>query len=137
MNLPDEVLSNLQLQKEYVYMEMEGKFLQMIFCLALGLGVIILCTGFIYHYWGYIATFVFLALSLIVLATIAYHRHRKLTNIKLAKLKEIQLSNTRLHNHWKEMASPPDMLLSISQAIRIIFNIINEVKFLFKEKDIS
>ena len=132
--LSDEIMYHLQMQKEYIGLDMEEKALRFISALALMVGLTLLCSLLLYHFMGYIATFIFLFLLLISIAISAYLQHRRLVVSKISKAEEIRLSQHRMHQQLTQSNPSPDFILELCQTIQNIRHIIREVKFLFKEK---
>ncbi len=133
-NLPDEILSHLQLQKEYMGLDFEEKALRFVAALALGLGMTLLCSLLLYLFLGYIATFVFLFLLLISIAYAANGRHRQSAEAKKAKAEEIRRSQHRLHQQLSTTHPSPGLIVDLFQTFRNLQYIIREIKILFKGK---
>ena len=132
-NLSDEIMSNLQLQKEYICLDLEDKALRLVFIFLIGLSITLCCTGLLYHFFGYLVAWIFIVVILITLAIFTYLYLRKLSIRKGTKSEEIRISQTRLHHQLSQMSPSPDIVIQICQTIRTINQIIREVKFLFKE----
>lgn len=133
-NLSDEILSQLQLQKEYMGLDLEEKALRFVAALALGLGMTLLCCLLLYHFIGYIATFVFLFLLLMSIAFMANTQHRKSAEAKSAKAEEIRLSQQHLHQQISANRPSLGLVMEILQMFRNLQYIIREIKFLWKGK---
>ena len=64
-NLSDEIMSNLQLQKEYICLDLEDKALRLVFIFLIGLSITLCCTGLLYHFFGYLVAWIFIVVILI------------------------------------------------------------------------
>ena len=133
-NLSDEIMSHLQLQKEYMGLDLEEKALRFVAALALGLGMTLLCSLLLYLFLGYIATFVFLFLLLISIAYAANGRHRQSAEAKTAKAEEIRQSQHRLHQQLSVASPSPDLMVDLCRTFHYFRHIIREIKFLWKGK---
>ncbi len=134
INLLDELLSGLQLQKEYIGLELAEKLTHLLAVTSLALALLITGTTLLYFWGGPLASLAFLVISLLITSSIAFYRKQSLAHIKKEKKAAILASQHSFKSHFKEMTTPPDTALQLCQTIRTITDIIQEVKKLFKEK---
>lgn len=132
--LMNELLFSLQLQKEYIGLEIEEKILQLYSIIALVLAFLITGTVLMYFWGGIIASLGFLVVFLLATASFTCIRKHTITRTKRNKKTEMEASQTSLKSHFKEMATPTDAALQLCQTIRTFADIIREVKQLFKSE---
>lgn len=134
LNLPDELLSGLQLQKEYIGLQLEEKAVRLLAVTALVLAFLITGTTLLYHWGGSVVAVCFVIICLLGTAITAIYRERAITRIRKGMESRIKASQTLLKHHFIEMTTPPDTVLHLCQAIRTVSDIIREIKNLFKGK---
>lgn len=133
-NLPDKLLSGLELQKEYIGLQIEEKAVRLLTITALALAFQIAGTTIFYYWLGAYAAICFVVVSLLIVSWIGYRRQRTISHIKKSMQTDIKASQTLLKEHFIELTTPPDTILHLCQTIRTITDIIHELKILFKGK---
>ena len=133
-NLPDKLLSGLELQKEYISLQIEEKAVRLLTITALALAFQIAGTTFFYYWLGAYAAICFVVVSLLIVSWIGYRRQRAISHIRKSIQTDIKASQTLLKEHFIELTTPPDTILQLCQTIRTITDIIHELKILFKGK---
>lgn len=133
-NLPDKLLSGLELQKEYIALQIEEKIVRLLVIAALASAFLIAGTTFFYYWLGIYAAIGFVVVSLLIVSWIGYRRQQAITRIKKNMQTDIKASQTLLKEHFIELTTPPDTILHLCQTIRTITDIIHELKILFKGK---
>lgn len=132
INLLDELLSGLQLQKEYIGLELTEKMTHLLAVTSLALALLITGTTLFYFWGGPLASLAFLVISLLITSSIAFYRKQAIAHIKKDKKEAILASQHSFKSHFKEMATPSDTVLQLCQTIRTVTDIIHELKILFK-----
>ncbi len=132
INLLDELLSGLQLQKEYIGLELTEKMIHLLAVTSLALALLITGTTLFYFWGGPLASLAFLVISLLITSSIAFYRKQAIAHIKKDKKEAILASQHSFKSHFKEMTTPSDTVLQLCQTIRTVTDIIHELKILFK-----
>ena len=85
INLLDELLSGLQLQKEYIGLELAEKLTHLLAVTSLALALLITGTTLLYFWGGPLASLAFLVISLLITSSIAFYRKQAIAHIKKEK----------------------------------------------------
>ncbi len=132
MNLPDELLVGLQLQKKYIGLQVEEKAVRILAATSLSLAFLITGSTVLYYWGGLLASLCFGIVCLLVLAYMAHRRSCAIARARRETEAEIKASNALLKTHFSELTAPSHTLLSLYQTIRTLIHIIREVRMLFK-----
>ena len=81
-NLPDKLLSGLELQKEYIGLQIEEKAVRLLTITALALAFQIAGTTFFYYWLGAYAAICFVVVNLLIVSWIGYRRQRAISHIR-------------------------------------------------------
>lgn len=133
-NLPDKLLSGLQLQKEYIELQIEEKIVRLLAIIALALAFLIAGTTFFYYWLDVLAAIGFIVACILIIAYTAYRRQRAISRIRKSMGTDIKASQMLLKENFIELTTPTDTILQLCKTIRTITDIIHELKILFKGK---
>ncbi len=134
LDLSDEVLSALQLQKEYIGLQLEEKIIRLLGITTLVLAFLIMGVTALYYWKGIISSIIFTVICLFIISCAAFYRKLVINRMKKDKVKAIHTSQVLLKNRLTSISAPTNSIIELYQTIRTITDIIHEIKKLFKEQ---